>query len=110
MTAAPGRRRWRTVDLGLKRAYVEAEAPRVSCPTHGGWSLVAAVPWARHNAGHTRVFDDLAAWLFVRHTSKSAVEHLLRIAWRTVGGIVSGSEPTPPPKATGWAAFADRDR
>jgi transposase len=50
--------------------------------------VVAAVPWARHNAGHTRAFDDLAAWL-VRQTSKSAVQQLLRIAWRTVGTIVT---------------------
>ena len=49
---------------------------------------VAAVPWARHGAGHTRDFDDLAAWLAVR-TSKSAVMELLRVAWRTVGSIVT---------------------
>ena len=49
---------------------------------------VAAVPWARHGAGHTRDFDDLAAWLAVR-TSKSAVTQLLRVAWRTVGSIVT---------------------
>jgi transposase len=34
--------------------------------------VVAAVPWARHGAGHTRAFDDTAAWLAV-HTSKQAV-------------------------------------
>ena len=50
--------------------------------------VVAAVPWARHDGGHTRAFDDLAAWL-VRLTSKSAVGELLRIAWRTVGAIVT---------------------
>jgi transposase len=50
--------------------------------------IVAAVPWARHRAGHTRDFDDLAAWLAVR-TSKSAVMELLRVAWRTVGAIVT---------------------
>jgi hypothetical protein len=49
---------------------------------------VAAVPWARHGAGHARDFDDLAAWLAVR-TSKSAVMELLRVAWRTVGSIVT---------------------
>ena len=38
--------------------------------------------------GHTRDFDDLAAWLAVR-TSKSAVMELLRVAWRTVGSIVT---------------------
>jgi len=49
---------------------------------------VAQVPWARHGAGHTRDFDDQAAWLAV-HVSKSAVVELLRIAWRTVGAIVA---------------------
>jgi transposase len=48
---------------------------------------VARVPWARHGAGHTRDFDDQAAWLAV-HVSKSAVVQLLRVAWRTVGAIV----------------------
>lgn len=81
-----GRRRWRALDLGTCRVYLEAEAPRVACRTHG--VTVAAVPWARHGAGHTRDFDDQAAWLAV-HVSKSAVVALLRIAWRTVGAIVA---------------------
>src|SRR5664280_3836451 len=33
-------------------------------------------------------FDDTVAWLATR-TSKSTLEQLLRIAWRTVGAIVS---------------------
>jgi transposase len=81
-----GRRRWRALDLGVIRAYLEAEAPRVCCPEHG--VVVAAVPWARHGAGHTRAFDDTAAWLAV-HTSKQAVGELLRVAWATVGRIVT---------------------
>ena len=81
-----GRRRWRALDLGTTKVFLEAAAPRVRCRTHG--VTVAAVPWARHRAGHTRDFDDLAAWLAVR-TSKSAVMELLRVAWRTVGSIVT---------------------
>jgi transposase len=81
-----GRRRWRALDLGVVRAYLEAGAPRVCCPEHG--VVVAAVPWARHGAGHTRAFDDTAAWLAV-HTSKQAVGELLRVAWATVGRIVT---------------------
>jgi transposase len=81
-----GRRRWRALDLGTTKVFVEAAAPRVRCREHG--VTVAAVPWARHGAGHTRDFDDLAAWLAVR-TSKSAVMELLRVAWRTVGAIVT---------------------
>jgi transposase len=81
-----GRRRWRALDLGTTRVLVEADAPRVRCSTHG--PTVAAVPWARHGAGHTRDFDDQAAWLAV-HVSRSAVVELLRVAWRSVGAIVA---------------------
>ena len=81
-----GRRRWRALDLGVLKVFVEAEAPRVRCKSHG--ATVAAVPWARHGAGHTRDFDDQAAWLAV-HVSKSAVVELLGVAWRTVGDIVA---------------------
>lgn len=80
-----GRRRWRTLDLGLVPCYLEGEAPRVDCPEHG--PTVAQVPWARHDAGHTYAFDDQAAWL-VTHTAKSTLCQLLRIAWRTVGAII----------------------
>jgi transposase len=81
-----GRRRWRALDLGEFAAYVEADAPRVRCPEHG--VIVAAVPWARHRAGHTRAFDDVAAWL-ARYTSRTTVAVFLRLAWRTVGAIVT---------------------
>lgn len=70
----------------MTRAYVEADSPRVHCCEHG--VIAAQVPWARHGAGHTYAFDDTAAWL-VTHCSKSAVRDLLRIAWRTVGSIVT---------------------
>jgi transposase len=79
-----GRRRWRALDLGMTLAFVEADAPRVTCRRHG--VVVCAVPWARHNARFTRAFEDQAAWLAV-NTSKSAVAELMRIAWRTVGAI-----------------------
>jgi transposase len=49
--------------------------------------VVAHVPWAAHDAGHTHTFDQQVAWLAVR-TSKSAVVELMRIAWRTVGSIL----------------------
>jgi transposase len=80
-----GPRRWRALDLGTTLAFVEAEAPRVSCRRHG--VVVCAVPWARHDARFTRAFEDQAAWLAV-NTSKTAVAELMRVAWRTVGGIV----------------------
>jgi transposase len=81
-----GRRRWRALDLGVVQAFLEAEAPRVTCRRHG--VVVAAVPWARHGAGFTRAFEDTAAWLAV-HTSRVAVAELLRVAWRTVGRMLT---------------------
>ena len=79
-----GRRRWRALDLGTTLAFVEADAPRVSCRRHG--VVVCAVPWARHRSRFTRAFEDQAAWLAV-NTSKSAVAELMRVAWRTVGQV-----------------------
>jgi transposase len=81
-----GRRRWRALDVGLATAYVEAEAPRVTCRDHG--VVVAAVPWARHDARFTTSFEDQIAWLAV-NTSKTAVALLMRVTWRTVGGIIT---------------------
>ena len=79
-----GRRRWRALDFGTTFAYLEADAPRVSCKRHG--VVVAAVPWARHDSAFTRSFEDQVAWLTVQ-ASQTAVSHLMRVAWRTVGWI-----------------------
>ena len=81
-----GRRRWRALDLGTVQAFVEADAPRVRCRQHG--VTVASVPWARHDAGHTHAFDDTVAWL-ATVTSKTAATRLMRVAWRTVGSIIT---------------------
>jgi transposase len=81
-----GRRRWRALDLGTVVAVLEADAPRVACRVHG--VVVASVPWARHDAGHTYAFDETVAWLATQ-ASKSTVTALMRIAWRTVGSIIT---------------------
>jgi transposase len=81
-----GRRRWRTLDLGTTVCYLEAEAPRVSCKRHG--VVVAAVPWARHGSRFSRSFEDQVAWLACE-CSKRAVSELMRIAWLTVGRIIT---------------------
>jgi transposase len=80
-----GRRRWRALDLGTTFAFVEADAPRVTCRRHG--VVVVAVPWARHDSRFTGAFEDQVAWLAV-NTSKTAVAELMRVAWRTVGGVI----------------------
>ena len=84
--AGAGRARWRALDLGTMVAVLEADAPRVTCRVHG--VVVAHVPWARHDAGHTLAFDDQVAWLATQ-AGKSTVTELMRIAWRTVGSIIS---------------------
>jgi transposase len=74
------------LDLGTIRVYLEADAPRVRCPEHG--PTVRAVPWARHAAGHTVAFDEQVEWLATQ-CSKTAACELMRIAWRTVGAIIT---------------------
>ena len=81
-----GRRRWRGLDMGTIQVFLEADAPRVNCPAHG--PTVRQVPWARHGAGHTRSFDQQVAWLATQ-CSKRAITELMRIAWRTVGAIIT---------------------
>lgn len=80
-----GRRRWRGLDLGTVRVFLEADAVRVNCPEHG--VVVAEVSWARAGSGFTRAFEDQCCWLAV-HTSRTAVAQLMRVAWRTVGRMV----------------------
>jgi len=56
------RRRWRHLDLGGVRCYLECELRRFPCP--GCQRVVTdAVPWARPGARFTRDFEDVVAWL-----------------------------------------------
>ena len=80
-----GRRRWRHLDAGVLKVFIEAEAPRVAC--RGCGVNVAHVPWAHADTGHTHDFARQVAWC-ATHMSKTAVTGLMRIAWRTVGSIV----------------------
>ncbi len=81
-----GRRRWRALDLGTVQVLLEAAAPRVNCPEHG--PTVAAVPWARApRRPHLRLRR--AGRLAGHLCSKSAITELMRIAWRTVGSIIT---------------------
>ena len=88
-----GRRRWRCLDLGVVMCFLEADSPRVSCPTHG--PTVAQVPWARHGAGHTRDFDDAARLARHPHREVDGVRaHARRLA---DGGL--GRRPRRPGRA-----------
>jgi len=81
-----GRRRWRCLDLGSTKAYVQSDAPRVRCREHG--VVVAAVTWARPGSGFTLAFEQQTAWLAV-HASQSTVGQLMRVTWRSVGRILT---------------------
>lgn len=81
-----GPRRWRSLDAGTTRVYLQAAAPRVSCPTHG--VVVAAVPWARHGSRFTSAFEDTVAWLAC-HAALSVLAVLLRVTWRSVAAIIT---------------------
>jgi len=81
-----GRRRWRVMDFGTVRVWLEAEAPRVRCPQHG--VVASRVTWARVGSRFTHGFEDQVAWL-ATNTSQSTVGQLMRIAWRTVGRVLT---------------------
>lgn len=80
-----GRRRWRALDMGSTRSFIEADAPRVRCDEHG--VVVAHVPWANPGSGFTHEFEQQTAYLAV-HASQKVVAELMRVAWRTVGRIL----------------------
>ena len=77
-------RRWRSLDLGSTRVYVEAKAPRIQCREHG--VLVAKVPWAQHDSDYTHDFEMAVTWLTL-HATSADVSEFFRIKWDTVGSI-----------------------
>jgi transposase len=81
-----GPRRWRGLDAGTTRVFLQAAAPRVRCAAHG--VVVAAVPWARHGSRFTSAFEDTAAWLAC-HAALSVLAALLRISWRSVAAVIT---------------------
>lgn len=82
---APARpRRWRSLDMGATMVYLEYLLPRVECPDHG--VRAARVPWAHPSSRFTSAFEEQVAWLCV-HAGRSAVARLMRIDWKSVGGI-----------------------
>jgi transposase len=77
-------RRWRHLDLGGVRCFVEARLRRVACPDCG--VRVEAVPFARAGARHTRAFDELVACL-AQQMARTPLTRLVRVGWETVGRI-----------------------
>jgi transposase len=79
-------KRWRHLDLGGSRCWIECVLRRLYCPGCG--DVYELVPWARAGSLYTRDFEDLAAFL-AQQMNQTAVSRLMRIAWRTVGKILA---------------------
>ncbi len=79
-------RRWRHLDLGSSKLWLQAQIRRLDC-RRCGRVRTEAVPWARPRARHSRDFEDTVAWLAQR-TDKTTITRLLRTSWETVAGIV----------------------
>ena len=80
-------RRWRHLDLGAARLYLEAEIRRLACPACGR-VRTETVPWARPGARFTRDFEDVVVYLAQR-TDKTTITRLLRCSWEAVAAIVT---------------------
>jgi transposase len=79
-------RRWRHLDLGATKCWLEAEIARIDC-ARCGRVRTEEVPWARPGARHTRDLQDVVAWLAQR-VDKTTITKLLRVSWEAVAKIV----------------------
>jgi transposase len=80
-------RRWRHVDAGVTKVWLEAEVARIWCPSCQR-VRTEQVPWARPNARHSWVFEDTVAWLATR-MDKTGVAELMRCSWEAVDRIIA---------------------
>lgn len=80
-------RRWRHIDAGSSKIWLQAEIRRLDCHECGG-VVTEQVPWARHDARHSRDLQDVTAWLAQR-CDKESVRRLLRISWAAVRNAVT---------------------
>ena len=78
------RRRWRHLDTCQFTTWIQAEVPRVSCPTHGVKQIM--VPWAEPGSQFTAWFERLAIDV-LRECSVTGAAGLLRLTWDEAWGI-----------------------
>ena len=78
-------RTWRHLDLAGMKTRLRYEIRRVDCPQCG--VRVEQVPWAEPGSNFTRAFEEHTGYL-AQQCSRSTVERLMRVAWRTVGTII----------------------
>ena len=77
-------KRWRHLPTCHLRTIIEAQTPRITCPTHGVKQVT--VPWADGQSSFTALFEALVIhWL--REASVSAVSGLMDLSWDQVDTI-----------------------
>lgn len=81
------RRRWRHLDAGACKVWLESDLRRLRCDQCGR-VRTEEVPWARPGARHSRDFEDMVAWL-VQRTDKTTTATLMRCSWEAVDNIVT---------------------
>src|SRR3954451_9737927 len=79
-------KRWRHLDLGCSRCWIECELRRLRCRACG--VRPEPVPCDRTGAAHTRDFEDVVAWL-AQQMEFAPITRLLRVGWHTIGPIVA---------------------
>lgn len=86
-------RRWRHLDACGTRVVIEASLCRINCRSCGR-VRTETVPWARPNARHTIVFENMVLWC-ARRMDKTAVAALLRVSWETVDAMITRAAGDP---------------
>lgn len=79
-------RRWRHLDLGGCRLFLQTEVRRLLC-RRCQRVRTEDVPWARPGARHSRDVQDLVAYMAQR-MDKTTITKLLRVSWESVAKIV----------------------
>ena len=82
-----GPRLWRCLDFEGHKVFLRYSMYRVYCQ-HCKKVHTCMVPWASHGSRFTRKFENATAW-FALQMNKSATSQYMRIAWRSVGEIMS---------------------
>ena len=78
-------KRWRSLDIGKNKFYVESELPRVRCAVCGVHAQ--KMPWALHDSDYTYAFELRVAYLSA-NSPTNLVAKQMRIKWDTVGNCV----------------------
>jgi transposase len=81
-----GSREWRHLDFAGMEVTLVYEQRRVDC-RRCGEIHAELVPWADPGSRFTRDFEEQVAY-FAQVMDQTTVSRTLRIAWRTVGGII----------------------